>query len=229
MKRDLPASQAASTAFSDQLRAVIDQEWKTILSGRFHQRVMGGKVTPELYRDMMLQVYHYTRHNSTNQAATAFVEAPEKLLKFVYRHAAEELGHERMVTHDLESLGLLREGDLAKPPMPATEALIGYLYYVALRYGPIPRLGYSFWAEGAYPHIDGMLKKIAQDLSLTSKNMTFFGSHAQADVDHMAQVEDCVQKFATTPQHQQQVMAVARTTLFLTGQLLEQVADLHPL
>src|ERR671936_458095 len=71
------------------------------------------------------------------------------------------------------------------PPLPATEALIGYLYYVALRYGPIARLGYSFWAEGIYQHIQAPFMKISQDLGLTSKNVTFFGAHAQADEEHI--------------------------------------------
>src|SRR5687768_18477655 len=100
---------------------------------------MDRPVTRGLYQDLMLQVYHYSRHNSMNQAVAAFVPAPEGLLKFVYRHAAEELGHERMVVHDLKSIGLFEESDLRRAPLPATEALIGYLYYVALRYGPIPR------------------------------------------------------------------------------------------
>ena len=43
--------------------------------------------------------------------------------------------------------------DTVAVPLPATEALVGYLYYVALRYGAVARLGYSFWAEGVYGHI----------------------------------------------------------------------------
>lgn len=175
----------------------------------------------------MLQIYHYSRHNSMNQAVAAFVPAPEGLLRFVYRHAAEELGHERMVTHDLQSIGLLDEGDLRKPALPATEALIGYLYYVSLRYGPVARLGYSFWAESVYGHIQGPFAKISRDLGLGPKNLTFFGSHAEADAQHSQQVEDAIVRFAVSPDDQARVIQVARTTLSLTGQLLDQVARLH--
>lgn len=175
----------------------------------------------------MLQIYHYSRHNSMNQAVAAFVPAPEGLLRFVYRHAAEELGHERMVTHDLQSIGLLDEADLRKPALPATEALIGYLYYVSLRYGPVARLGYSFWAESVYGHIQGPFAKISRDLGLTPKNLTFFGSHAEADAQHSQQVEDAIVRFAVSPDDQARVIQVARTTLSLTGQLLNQVAQLH--
>lgn len=56
-------------------------------------------VTLGFYRDLMPQMWHY---------------------KFVYRHASEELGHERMVVHDLKSVGICDETDLNRPPLPAT-------------------------------------------------------------------------------------------------------------
>lgn len=211
-------------SFVQSLRETVDAEWDRIKQGEFWSRVMREPVPPSLWRDLLLQVYHYSRHNSMNQAVAAFVPAPEGLLKFVYRHAAEELGHERMVTHDLKSIGLLDEADLVAAPLPATEALIGYLYYVALRYGAVARLGYSFWAEGAHAHIQEPLQKICRDLQLTSKNVTFFGAHAEADEAHIQQVEEAIDRFAMTPGDQELVSRVCLTTLSLTGQLLEQVA-----
>lgn len=218
-----------TAAFVETVQQAVDAEWAKIKQGGFWRRVMQAPVPLGLYRDLMLQVYHYSRHNSMNQAITAFQPAPEGLLKFVYKHAAEELGHERMVIHDLKSIGMFHESDLQEAPLPATEALIGYLYFVALRYGAVARLGYSFWAEGVYGHIAEPFAKISRDLGLTSKNLTFFGSHAQADEAHIQQVTEAIAKFASTPEDQAAVLKVARTTLFLTGQLIEQVAGRHPL
>jgi thiaminase len=211
--------------FTETLRKTVDAEWAKIKQGAFWRRVMSAPVTPALWRDLLLQVYHYSRHNSMNQAVAAFVPAPEGLLKFVYKHAAEELGHERMVTHDLKSIGMLDDSELTAAPLPATEALIGYLYYVALRYGPVARLGYSFWAEGAHAHIQEPIGKLCADLQLTSKNITFFGSHAEADEVHIRQVEDAIERFAVSPQDRELVTRVCLTTLSLTGQLLDQVAQ----
>lgn len=217
-----------SDSFNDTLRRDIDNQWAQIKKGLFWKTVTSETCSPELYRDLMIEIYHYTRHNSKNQAAAAFVEAPEGLLKFVYRHAAEELGHERMVAHDLRSVGLIPdETILNRQPLPPTEAMIGYLYYVALRYGPIARLGYSFWAESVYSHIGPLLVKISADLSLGPKNITFFGSHIQADKDHAEQVEDAVESFAVTAEDRAAVRQVANTTLFLTGQLMDAVALKH--
>ncbi len=216
-----------NTHFLMTQRSAVDAEWARIKQGVFWHRVMEHPVSHALYRDLMLQIYHYSRHNSMNQAVAAFVPAPEGLLKFVYKHAGEELGHEKMVVHDLKSIGMLHENDLKGLPLPATEALIGYLYFVALRYGAIPRLGYSFWAEAVYAHIQPAFQKICTDLQLTSKNTTFLGSHALADAAHIQQVEDAIQTYAIAERDQALVMQVALTTLSLTGQLMEQVARQH--
>jgi thiaminase len=213
--------------FIQSLRETVNQHWAQIKGGRFWHHVMNKEVTKAFYHDLMVEIHHYTKHNSMNQAVTAFVAAPEGLLKFAYHHAAEEIGHERMVTHDLESIGLLDRAALARAPLPATEALIGYLYFVALKYGPVARLGYSFWAESVYEHIGEALGKIRHDLSLNDKNMTFFVAHSTIDKKHIVQVEECIARYATTPADQALVRSTAETTLFLTGQMLEQVAQRH--
>lgn len=213
--------------FIQSLRATVDQHWAQIKRGQFWDHVMSKPVSREFYRDLMVEIYHYTRHNSMNQAVTAFVNAPEGLLKFAYHHAADELGHERMVTHDLESVGLLDRELLSRAPLPATEALIGYLYFVALKYGAVARLGYSFWAESVYEHIGEVLAKVRSDLALTERNMSFFVAHSTIDKKHIVQVEECLDRYAKTPADQALVRSTAETTLFLTGQLLDQVAQRH--
>ncbi len=213
--------------FIQSLRATVDHDWDEIKRGRFWNLIRNRPVSTSLYYDLMIEIYHYTKHNSRNQASSAFIEAPDALLKFAYHHAADELGHERMVTHDLESIQLLKKEDLQRRPLPATEALIGYLYFVAIKYGPLARLGYSFWAEDVYEQIGEALAKIKKDLSLSDKNMTFFVAHAKIDEKHIDQVNDCIDRFAKTPAEQELVKQVARTTIFLTGQMLEQVAALH--
>jgi hypothetical protein len=213
--------------FIESLQETVNQRWTRIKSGRFWHHVMNNPVSKDFYHDLLVEIHHYTKHNSMNQAATAFVDAPEGLLKFAYHHAAEELGHERMVTHDLDSIGMLNRDALERAPLPATNALIGYLYFVAFKHGPVARLGYSFWAESVYEHIAEVLAKIKSDLSLVDKNMSFFVAHATIDEKHIVQVVECIDRYAKTPTEQALVRATAETTLFLTGQMLEQVAGLH--
>jgi len=212
--------------FKERLENSISREWQHIRKGAFWNKIMSEPVAPELYKLMLEQIYHYTRHNSVNQAAAAYSTAPEnrRLLRFVYKHALEELGHEQMVVHDLKSVNLYDEGFETNNPLPATQGLISYLYKTALDKGAVARLGYSYWAESCYGHIDPLLKKFASDLGLTEHNMHFFVAHSEIDTKHFEEVDDAISFCEPTEKEQEEIINVAVTTLSLTGLILEQVA-----
>jgi pyrroloquinoline quinone (PQQ) biosynthesis protein C len=219
--------QPTSGAFFEGLDAAIAERWAEARQGRFWKHVTEHGCSPELYRLTLLQIFHYTRHNSINQAIAAFRADPEQLslLRFVYEHAREELGHEQLVLRDLEAAGLLQEGAPIEPPLPATDALIHYLYGVALREGPVPRLGYSYWAESVYTQIAPLLARVRDSLSLSERDSSFFSAHSAIDARHARQVRSALERAVTTREQAQAVQRVALTTLWLTLQLLEQAFD----
>ncbi len=128
-----------------------------------------------------------------------------------------------MVIHDLKSVNLYDENFRDKNPLPATQALISYLYKVALDKGAVARLGYSYWAESCYDHIDPLLKKLSNDLNLTKNNMTFFIAHSEIDSRHAEEVNEAISFCEPTEEEQEDIINTAVTTLYLTGQILEQV------
>jgi pyrroloquinoline quinone (PQQ) biosynthesis protein C len=209
------------------LDASIAELWARASASEPWQRIVAGGFSPELYRLTMIQIFHYTRHNSINQAVAAFRAEPEQLelLRFVYGHAKDELGHEKLALHDLKSIGLWRDDDALEPPLPATDALINYLYGVALRDGAVARLGYSYWAESAYEHIGPLLLAARKSLALEDRNMTFFVAHAQIDVAHAEQVRAAIVRSVQTPEQADALQRVAVTTLWLTIQLLVQAFE----
>lgn len=211
----------------DELDAAIAARWLEARRGRFWTHVIRYGCSPELYRLTMLQIFHYTRHNSSNQAVAALQADPDQraLLGFVYEHARDELGHEQLVIRDLEAAGLFHDGHPIEPPLPATDALINYLYGVALREGPVPRLGYSYWAESVYTEIAPLLSRVRESLSLSDRQLTFFRAHAAIDVRHAQQVRSALQRAVTTAEQAKAVRRVAMTTLWLTLAMLEQAFD----
>jgi hypothetical protein len=217
-----------SEALSEELFQRLDESvarlWADAKRCPFWRHVVSKGFDPDLYRLVMLQIFHYTRHNAINQAAAAFRASPDDrpLLRFVYNHAREELGHERLIVHDLRSIGLLRREAIEDAPLPATDALIHYLYGVALREGAVPRLGYSYWAESVYQHIGPLLLAARDSLALTRDNMTFFSVHAEIDIRHAEEVKTAIRRAVKTPQQAANVHRVAVTSLWLTIQLLEQ-------
>lgn len=211
--------------FFCELDALINDGWEKIKAGRYWKHSIENKISPRLYQQVMLQIYHYTRFNSVNQAACAFSADPAQttLLRFVYKHALEELGHENMVIRDLDSVGIL-PAEMPAPLAP-TQALIAFLNDVAIRLGPIPRLGYSYWAEDVYDHIQPLLNKFRTDLNLKDENMTFFVAHSAIDEKHSEEVRLAIKRAVTTDSQRAAIKEVARVTLYLTGQLLEEALN----
>lgn len=216
-------------ALMPRLDAVIAEGWATIRRGAFFGHVLERGFTPELYRRTMAEIYHYTRFNSVNQALAVYRVVPEQtqLLGYCYRHAGEELGHERMVVRDLESANLLTPGLLEAPPLPPTQALIGYLYHVALNVGAVARLGYSYWAESAYDNFGDVLARAKTDLGLQERQLSFFIAHQSIDAKHAEEVKEALAAHARTEHDADQAVEVARTTLYLTGAILEGVIAAH--
>lgn len=206
------------------LDQTIAEEWGRIKQGEFFRIAKSG-LPRELYISAMEQIYHYTLHNSINQAAAAFMTQAEdtSLLKFAYKHALEEVGHEKMALKDLRSIG--HQFDPAKSrPLPATQALIGYLYYVSLKQGAGPRLGYSYWAEDSYDEIGPILDACRRDLGLTDKEMTFFVAHSTIDMKHADEVREVLVAWCDTEEKLAQVLDAARTSLYLTGEVINACA-----
>jgi hypothetical protein len=213
------------SAFIQELKSLCDAEWRKISNGLFFKLIRKPELQRELYVRAMVEVFHYTKHNAINQAAATFNADHRKagLLLFAIKHALEEVGHENMVVNDLASIGV-DAAVFQRPPMPATEALSGYLYSLSIRGGIIPRLGYSFWAEDSYEYMAPLLEICQRDMGLTEQQMTFFIAHASIDEKHSADVNHAIEQWVVTEEDKAAVRQVARTTLFLTGQIMESVA-----
>ena len=209
------------------LEKAVAKQWQQIKGGKFWKHVTSDGFDKDLYSSLMAQVYYYSKHNAVNQAiaATSFRSKPSnKLLKFVCKHALEEIGHENMIIKDLQSIDIdatfLQEDEQCLPP---TQALIGYLYHTAMNLGAFPRLGYSFWAESVYDDIAPILESMRSSLNIEDKNMTFFVAHSNIDEHHFEEVKKAICSYEFSSEEASQVIEVAEVTLYLTGQIMESV------
>lgn len=211
-----------------ELQERLARTWEELLAtSRFVQTVQRGEVTKALYAIYMLETYHYTFHNARNQALVGAQGGLQNrhYQKFCFTHAAEEVGHEQMALHDVLSLGL-KGGDFQLPgPLPETETLIAYLYWVSTNGNPVRRLGYSFWAEGCYQYVNPLIQKVRETLRLTPAQLTFFVAHAELDQEHLAEVHELVQKTCVRPEDWAAVGEVMETSLRLTGRMMDAAHD----
>ncbi len=212
--------------FLQDLKIEISAIWKEAQSNAFFVACETG-IDRETYKLVMTQLYHYTKHNAFNQAfaVNRFRDDTNKILKFACKHALEELGHEKMVLSDLESVGLLDDSvkDESKL-LPETEALIGYIYFASQYYGVKGRLGYSLWAEDCYDFINTAVRGVQKHLNIDKKNMSFLVSHAHIDAKHSKEVDEIIEEFVTDSHDQANCRKVALTTLKLTLNMLTACA-----
>ena len=207
------------------LNEVVATKWKRILdNSRFVNTIRDGKLDKRLYGLYLCQTYEYTRHNARNQALVGVVspDGNPQYQKFCFDHAMEETGHELMALHDAHSLGVPKTAKMPGP-LPATEVLVAYLYWISAQGNPVQRLGYSFWAENSYEHINPLIDKIRETLQLKNSQMTFFVAHSAIDKEHAEEVERMLRDHCKTEADWAAVERVALLSLELTGNMLEDV------
>jgi hypothetical protein len=214
--------------FLQQLEQEIAERWSHLLkTNELSALVMSQEFDVRLYALYLLETYHYTLHNSRNQALVAASLAPTAsihYLKFCLKHAYEEAGHELMALHDLKTLGPISLPENLPAPTTAAQTLIDYLYHVSSHGNLKGRLGYSLWAENAYVHIAPMLKVVQSKLKLKPSQMTFLGEHSSIDAEHIEHVRKMIEKEAHDSEDRDAIRSVALKSLDLTGDLLGEIA-----
>ena len=183
----------------------------------------------KLYAMWLCQVAHLTRHTSAHQALVGIRvnQTSYPYAKFCYEHASEEVGHEMMAIHDLKKIGVnVSKVDDLPAPLPATQKLNAYLYFISERAHPATRLGFSYWAEKCYPFIHSLAGNTKKSLGLEDHQMTFFVSHAVIDEKHAADVERIVKIVCKTPEDWAAVTTGMVDTLEMA---IEIFAEIHGL
>lgn len=217
---DITASRFA--ALDTKLKA----SWDELLAhSKLLKTIRDGRIDKQLYAIYLMETYQYTLHNARNQALVGVraLDISIPYLKFCFEHAAEETGHEHMALHDLIALGLPRDSLVIPPPLPMTEAMIAYLYWVSATGNPLRRLGYSYWAESAYEFVNPLINRVREDLDLKPAQMTFFVAHSKIDEDHAAEVRKMVEQNCKSDQDWQDIERVMTTSLRLMGNMMEEI------
>lgn len=214
----------------DRLNARVEAVWNEILGrSKMVSAIREGEVDPRLYALYMIETYHYTSHNARNQALVGVTgrHIHPNYMKFCFHHAYEETGHENLALADVRSLGLDIEPDGLPKPLPATEVLIAYLYWVAANGNPLQRLGYSFWAESSYDYINPLIGKIRSSLNLNDDQLSFFIAHSEIDSKHAEEVARIMVRHARSDQDWRDIERVMTTSLRLTGRVLDDVFETY--
>jgi pyrroloquinoline quinone (PQQ) biosynthesis protein C len=138
----------------------------------------------------------------------------QEFMSFAFSHGIEEAGHELMAVNDLRALGVPLAEDLSNmpPPLPRTEALIGYINWVVTHENPIRSLGFFYWIERPYDHIRPVVTAVQKACKLTDEQMSFFYAHEKLDVKHGNDLEEALVKFCVTDKDWEEARMVMNTS-----------------
>ncbi len=213
------------------LDAVIAARWQEIVTHPLAAAYLGGLMSGDrrVYALYMMQVYHYASHTPRNQALVGANRAnvDVRYQRYCFEHALEETGHDLMAVKDLRAIGLdLRDPLLDLPrPLPATELIVAWLYWVSTHDDPVARLGYTYWAERSYDLVRPFMEAAKGKMGLGRSDMTFFFAHSEVDVKHAGDVRRILLAVCEREEHWAAVQRTAEVTLRLTLDMLVQIHE----
>jgi pyrroloquinoline quinone (PQQ) biosynthesis protein C len=144
----------------------------------------------ERYRNLLLELYQIVWHFNPICAAAAsrLPDEHRELRYFLYRHMAEESGHELWVGNDLEAIGVGEAAVLSHQPRADTLALTGYNHWSADRRNPCSVFGMMYVLEVIASVYGGAFAAAVREslILVGERGVSFIGSHATLDAEHMA-------------------------------------------
>jgi heme oxygenase len=169
------------------LRSLQDKVSTRIMSCDIVQQLVSGNISVDQYRRYMSDVYCYALHSAQviALAGSRLVLSHPPLAQYLFRHAEEELGHDKWAASDLQDLGLSPADIRGIVPSSACARMIGLEYYYAAHANPVGLFGWMFVLESLGGKIGGiMARAVDQTLKLNGKGIYFLRGHGEADAHH---------------------------------------------
>jgi len=183
-----------------------------------------GTITLPGYRSYMTDVYHYALHSSQviGLAAARCVNSHPPVAEYLFKHAVDELGHDRWARQDLLDLGLSQADIDRSRPSIACRTMLAYEYLYASHENPLGLFGWMFVLEGmGGSHAGGVAAAIDRALGLQGKGTYFLAGHGEADAVHSEELFDVVSDHITTCADIEAFETVADRSLELYIEILD--------
>lgn len=213
------------TTYHEQLAAhtLGDREW--LLTAPVIGRALAGQISRELYVGFLTQAYHHVRHTvPLMMAVGSRLPATHRwLLDEVAHYVEEEMGHDEWILSDIEHAGGDRHVAMRSLPSPATDAMVGFAYDVAMRRNPVGFFGMVFVLEGTSVALAlQAADRIQSSLALPPQAMTYLRSHGELDQEHIHHLAGILNRLETDADRQA-VLDNARTFFWLYGNVFRSL------
>lgn len=210
---------------------LVEVEWQkafaTLSKGDFFRSMEAGTFTLEHYKAFLQETFHNASLNP-RIGSLFHVRMPANksaLMARFLKHNASEVGHNEMALADLTALGEDPESIRRSRPLPATEALAGFIIFQIEYRNPLAYLGYLYHLESLGTNAGRSAMGALGRLGIGPEALTFLLEHAEADVAHMQFNREYLDKFVETPEDLEAVLLGMQGSCQLYGLMLQGIMD----
>jgi hypothetical protein len=156
------------------------------MSRQFHE---GRWLDQDYYRRHLVETVLRIRLNNEVDAYGLYKigSKDNKLAAILAKYLAEEYGHEKMFISDIERFGLSKHNIDTTIPFPATNELIGFLYFSINQDGPLPTMIWNWFVEW---YSDRYNRKITEAAAIAWGSEKVKGSMAHIVYDEFHNHDD---------------------------------------
>lgn len=193
-----------------------------------HGEVLSGDLVRWIYTRFLVQSYFHVREAPSvyAMAGARILPRDEPVRAWLLRHAVEEYGHDMWIRNDLSALGVDAHSRLAAAPAAPTQALVGWMHYVAGSANPLGILSDSFVIEGLSQRFATELAgNIQLACGLSDSELTYLARHGAADQAHMDDLRALIDANIVREEDYCDLVQCAKVTFYLYGSMLSFVAS----
>jgi hypothetical protein len=213
----------------EELALLQSRTLKRVMETTIARDILSDATNRNHYAGYLVNVFHYARHSAQviALAGSRSVEEYPELAAYYFRHAAEELGHERWALSDLADLDVPEKAVLESVPAPSCAAMIGLEYFAAGRGNPVSLLGWLRVLEALGDdlghHIADHLDRRSAKDGASRKASYFLRGHGEADREHIKEIDQQVAAHVGSPRGRRDILLVATASADLYVRMLEEI------
>lgn len=212
----------------DQLVQMQHQVQADLMRTRAIEAVTDGSIELRHYVSYLVDVHAYAQHSSQviALAGARLVPREPQLAEYLFRHAGEELGHDKWAAEDLRELGVDDRDPSRMSPSSACLRMIGLEYLYAERLNPVGLFGWMFALETLGGTVGGAVgMRLNRTLGLDGRGLRFLLGHAEADSHHSEDLFNAIAEHVKAPQDVDAVERMARESVDLYCAILDASFD----
>ena len=213
------------------LRAVRASVMHELSRCRIVADLLQGIVRREDYVAYLTNVQHYARYSPMIMAAAGSrcSSTHPELALYLFRHAAEEHGHDDWALQDLDRLGVSPEAAQDARPVPACAAMVGYVQSLANCENPAAVFGWMYILEGVGADLGATAgEKLRNSQNGRDQPIQFVAGHGMADAHHIEEIEEVIKEHIVTEKDRAQVCEAARVVAYLYLTMFRQIGGEQP-